>query len=108
MAGHDAWGLLFAGFTAFDVSFIVMASIVAALLMRRWNQLTAAALIAYTVDVLLRFILEFMSAGQMPANFALDLAFARMDMHGLSAALRPFLYFGAIALLFGMKKRYGG
>lgn len=108
MVGNDAWSLLWAGFTLFDLSFILMAGIVAALAMRRWRQLTGAALIAYAVDVLLRFSLEFMSAGDMPANFALDLAFARMDMHALSAALRPFLYFGAIAILFGLKKRYGG
>jgi hypothetical protein len=27
-------------------------------------------------------------------------------MSGLAATLRPFLYFGAIALLFGLKRRY--
>lgn len=106
MAGADVWSLLAAGFTFFDVSFIVMAGLVAALVMRRWSQLTGAALIAFSVDVLLRFTLEFLSAGDMPANFALDLAFARMDMHGLAATLRPFLYFGVIAFLFGLKKRY--
>lgn len=108
MAGNDAFSLIGAGFTFFDLSFILMAALVAALVMRRWGQLTGAALIAYGVDVLLRFTLEFMSAGEMPANFALDLALARMDMHGLAATLRPFLYFGAIAFLFGLKKRYGG
>ena len=106
MAGNDAFSLIGAGFTFFDLSFILMAALVAALVMRRWSQLTGAALIAYGVDVLLRFTLEFMSAGEMPANFALDLALARMDMHGLAATLRPFLYFGAIAFLFGLKKRY--
>lgn len=106
MAGNDVISLLSAGFTFLDICVILMAGIIAALLMRRWNQLTAAALIAYTLDVVFRFILEFMSAGDMPLNFALDLAFARMDEYGLAATVRPFLYFGVIAFLFGLRKRY--
>lgn len=102
----DPFTLLLAGFTFFDVSFIAMASIVSALVMRRWSQITGAALIAYGVDVVLRFTLEYASAGDMPANFAFQLAVSRMDMGGLAATLRPFLYFGAIAILFGMKRRY--
>lgn len=102
----DPFTLLMAGFTFFDVSFIAMASIVSALVMRRWSQITGAALIAYSVDVVLRFTLEYASAGDMPANFAFQLAVSRMDMGGLAATLRPFLYFGAIAILFGMKRRY--
>lgn len=106
MIEHDAFSRLFDGFTFFEVSFILMASIVAALVMRRWSQLTAAALIAYAVDVVLRFTLEFFNAGDLPANFAIDLAFSRLDAHGLAATIRPFLYFGAIAFLFGLRKRY--
>jgi hypothetical protein len=102
----DPFTLLLAGFTFFDVSFIAMASIVSALVMRRWSQITGAALLAYSVDVVLRFTLEYASAGDMPANFALQLAFTRMDMAGLAATLRPFLYFGTIAILFGLKRRY--
>ncbi|MCC5995478.1 MAG: hypothetical protein JJU18_03785 [Oceanicaulis sp.] len=104
--GADPITLIMGGFTFFDVSFIAMASIVAALVMRRWSQITGAALIAYAVDVLLRFGLEYASAGDMPANFAFQLAFTRMDMNGLAATVRPFLYFGAIAFLFGLKRRY--
>ncbi|KAA5802170.1 hypothetical protein F1654_10025 [Alkalicaulis satelles] len=104
--GADPFTLIASGFTFFDVSFIAMASIVAALVMRRWSQITGAALIAYGVDVLLRFGLEYASAGDMPANFALQLAFTRMDMNGLAATIRPFLYFGTIAFLFGLKRRY--
>ncbi|MFW6412863.1 MAG: hypothetical protein ACOC0V_01885 [Oceanicaulis sp.] len=104
---YDGFSLLGAGFTAFDWLFLIAASLVAALVIRRWNQLAGAALIAAGVDLGLRFMMEFLSAGDMPANFALDLAFARLDMHGLAAALRPFLYLGLIALLFGLKKRYG-
>jgi len=106
MAGNDVISLLSAGFTFLDICVLLMAGIVAALLMRRWNQLTAAALISYTLDVILRFTLELMSAGDMPMNFALDLAFARMNEYGLAATVRPFLYFGVIAFLFGLRKRY--
>lgn len=105
--GHDVISLLAAGFTPFDLLFMIAASLVAALVMRRWSQLTAAVFIAYTVDVVLRFSMEYVSAGDMPANFAMELAFARLDMHALAATLKPFLYFGAIAFLFGLKHRYG-
>jgi hypothetical protein len=105
--GHDVISLLAAGFTPFDLLFMIAASLVAALVMRRWSQLTAAVFIAYTVDVLLRLSMEYMSASDMPANFALELAFARLDMHALAATLKPFLYFGAIGFLFGLKHRYG-
>lgn len=105
--GHDVISLLAAGFTPFDLLFMIAASLVAALVMRRWTQLTAAVFIAYTVDVVLRFSMEYLSAGDVPANFAMELAFARLDMHALAATLKPFLYFGAIAFLFGLKHRYG-
>ncbi|MFP4519249.1 MAG: hypothetical protein ACLFQ5_07320 [Oceanicaulis sp.] len=101
-----ALSMVLAGFTAFDFLFMTCAALIAALAMRHWSQLLGAALIAYGVDVALRFAMEFLSAGDMPANFAIGLAFARMDMHGLAATARPFLYFGAIALLFAMKRRY--
>ena len=105
---QNAFDLIMAGFTAFDWWFFTAASLIAALVMRRWSQLLGAALIAYAVDVFLRLLMEYLSAGDMPANFAMGLAFARMDMHGLAATVRPFLYFGSIALLFGIRKRYGG
>lgn len=103
---QGALGMVLAGFTAFDLLFMTCASLIAALAMRRWAQLLSAALIAYGVDVLLRFAMEFLSAGDMPANFAIDLAFARMDMHALAATVRPFLYFAAVAVLFAIKRRY--
>ncbi len=105
--GQNGLGLLFAGFTFFDVLFITAAALVAALAMRRWSQLTGAALIAYAVDVLVRFSMEYLASGDVPANFAFDLALARLDMHGLAATVRPLIYFGAIAFLFGLKHRYG-
>lgn len=103
---QNALGMVLAGFTAFDYLFMTCASLIAALAMRRWSQFLGAALIAYGVDVALRFAMEYLSASDMPANFAFELALARMDMHGLAATVRPFLYFGAVALLFGLKRRY--
>lgn len=105
--GESGLGLLIAGFTFFDVMFMTAAALVAALAMRRWSQLTGAALIAYAVDVLVRFAVEYLASGDVPANFAFDLALARLDMHGLAATVRPLIYFGAIAFLFGLKHRYG-
>ncbi len=104
--GQNALGMVLAGFTAFDLLFMTCASLITALAMRSWSQLLAATLIAYSIDVVLRFAMEFLSAGDMPANFAMDLAFARMDMHGLTATARPFIYFAAVALLFAVKRRY--
>lgn len=105
--GGDPISLLASGFTVFDILFLIGASLVAALIMRRWGQLTAAVFIAYALDVGLRFAMEYASAGDVPANFALSLAFARLDMHALAATLKPFLYFGSIGLLFALKRRYG-
>lgn len=105
--GQNGLGLLLAGFTFFDLLFMTAAALVAALAMRRWGHLTGAALIAYAIDVLVRFAMEYLSAGDVPANFALDLALARLDMHGLAASVRPLIYFGAIAFLFSLKHRYG-
>jgi hypothetical protein len=105
--GQSGLSLLIDGFTFYDVMLMTAAALVAALAMRRWNQLTAAALIAYAVDVLARFAVEYLAAGDVPANFAVDLALARLDMHGLAATVRPLIYFGAIAFLFGLKHRFG-
>jgi len=103
---QGAFGMVMAGFTAFDYLFMICAGLIAALAMRHWSQLMGAVIIAYSIDVALRFTMEFISAGDMPANFALDLAFARMDMHALAATVRPFIYFALIAALFAMKRRY--
>lgn len=99
---------LSAGFQFLDWMVLIMASIVAALVMNRWPQITGAALAAYAIDVLVRFAGLVMSAEDVPFNFAVGLAMARLDDHGLAAALRPFLYFAAIAAIFWTKRRYGG
>ncbi|PWE16776.1 hypothetical protein DDZ18_11295 [Marinicauda salina] len=98
---------LSAGFTPTEWIFLVLASIVAALVMRHWTHLTAAALIVYTIDAAIRFVMAWMSAGDVPANYALSIAVARFDQHGFAATLRPFLYFGLIALIYLTKRRYG-
>lgn len=95
-----------AGFTFMDWMVLLMASIVGALVMTRWSQLTAIALIAYGADLAFRFAGLFLSAGDVPMNFAAGLAMARLDDHGLAAALRPFLFFALIAFLFGLRRRY--
>lgn len=99
---------LAAGFQFIDWMVMAMAAIVAALVMTRWHQITAAALIAYAVDVLIRFASLVMETENVPLNYAMSLALARLDEHGLAATLRPFLYFATIALIFGVKRRYGG
>lgn len=99
---------LSAGFQFIDWMVLLMAAIVAALVMTRWHQITAAALIAYAADVVIRFAGLVMSTENVPLNYAMSLALARLDEHGLAAALRPFLYFATIALIFAVKRRYGG
>ena len=103
----DPLTLLIEGFSGFDLALMIMASLVAALVIRRWSQLTAAVLIAYGADVLIRFLSETFNAGDVPADVAVTLAVSRMDAHALAATLRPFFYFALVAALFALKKRYG-
>ncbi|TGY88089.1 hypothetical protein E5163_09610 [Marinicauda algicola] len=99
---------LSAGFQFLDWMVLIMAAIVAALVMTRWSQITAAALIAYAIDLAIRFAGLVMATENVPLNYAMSLALARLDEHGLAATLRPFLYFAAIAAIFWVKRRYGG
>lgn len=103
----DLFTLIWNGFTPLELGFIAIASVVAALIMNRWSQITAAALIVYTIDVLVRFIMTFLSNEGVPVDMTISIALGRMDEHGLAATLRPFLYFGAIALVYSTKGRYG-
>lgn len=98
---------LAAGFSFVDSMVMIMAAIVAALVMTHWRQLVAAALIAYAIDVLIRFSALVLTAENVPLNYAMSLALARLDEHGLAATLRPFLYFAAIAVIYALKRRYG-
>ena len=93
------------GFSAFDWWMLIAFSIIAALVIRRWDQLTPAAMSAYVVDALAPFFVR-LSEG-IPANFAFQFAFTRLDDHGAASVLRLGLYFAIIATLFFMRRRYG-
>jgi hypothetical protein len=99
---------LIAGFTPATLILLTLVSIVAALVMRRWSQLSAAALFAFAVDCVARYLLIFGAVEGVPANFAMGLAVTRLDDGAISAMARPFLYLAVIAALFWVKKRYGG
>lgn len=99
---------LVAGFTPATLILLTLVSIVAALVMRRWSQLSAATLFAFGVDCIARYILELGAVEGVPVNFAMELAMTRLDAGAISAMARPFLYLGVIAALFWVKKRYGG
>lgn len=99
---------LIAGFTPATLILLTLVAIVAALVMRRWSQLSAATLFAFGVDCIARYILELGAVEGVPVNFAMELAMTRLDSGAISAMARPFLYLGVIAALFWVKKRYGG
>lgn len=103
----DLFTLIWNGFEPLEWGFIAIASIVAALIMNRWGQITAAALLTYTIDVMVRFIATIYTNEGVPLDMTMNIALARMDEHGLAATLRPFLYFGAISLAYWTKRRYG-
>ncbi|MGP1274511.1 MAG: hypothetical protein ACQRW7_03730 [Caulobacterales bacterium] len=99
---------LVAGFSPATLILVTLVSIVAALVMRRWSQLSAATLFAFGADCLARYVLELGATDGVPVNFAMELAMTRLDTGAISAMARPFLYLGVIASLFWVKKRYGG
>ncbi len=98
----DWAGRIAEGFAFTDILLWVAGSIVAALVMRRWSQLTAAALIAYCVDLVAPFVARAVTG--MPLDFAAGLAFERIDSGGAAAVLRLFMYFGLIALLHHLRR----
>ncbi|WP_019962275.1 hypothetical protein [Woodsholea maritima] len=93
------------GFTASDWWMLIAFSIVGALVIRRWDQLTPAALTAYTLDSIAPFFGRMFEG--IPANFAFQFAFTRLDDNGAAAVLRLALYFGLIAAMFYARRRYG-
>ena len=76
---------LIAGFTPATLILLTLVSIVAALVMRRWSQLSAAALFAFAVDCVARYLLELGAADGVPVNFAMELA---MNCVGVGTAIR--------------------
>lgn len=96
---------LASGFTPFDWWLIIVLSIVAALIMRRFGQLPAAAFIAFALDALAPFLYRF--ATGMPSNFAFELAFSRLDANGgVVVLLRLGIYFLAIGALYWAKRSW--
>lgn len=98
---------LVAGFNPATLILMTLVSIVAALLIRRWDQIYAAALFAFAADCVGRYLLLLGAAEGVPVNFAMGLAITRLDDGAISAMLRPFLYLGVVAALYAVKRRYG-
>ena len=97
---------LAAGFTPFDWWLILVLSLVAALIMRKWPQWPAAAAIAFIIDAISPFI--YRVATGVPLDFAMDFAVSRIDERGgLVVLLRLAIYLMMIGMIFGAKRRYG-
>ena len=97
---------LSAGFTPFDWWLILVLSLVAALIMRKWPQWPAAAAIVFMVDAIAPFI--YRVATGVPPDFAFDFAFSRLDERGgVVVLLRLAIYLVMIGLIFSAKRRYG-
>lgn len=97
---------LSAGFTPFDWWLIIVLSLVAALIMRKWPQWPAAASIAFLVDACAPFFYRW-STG-IPPDFAFDFAFSRLDERGgIVVIMRLVIYLIAIGGIFWAKRRYG-
>lgn len=93
-------------FTPYDWWLIVVLSLVAALIMRKWPQLPGAAAIAFLLDAIAPFF--YRVATGVPADFAFDFAFARLDERGgVVVLLRLAIYLIMIGVIFGAKRRYG-
>lgn len=103
---HTLGDRLASGFSPFDWWLIIVLSLVAALIMRKWPQWPAAAALAFLVDAIAPFF--YRMATGMPANFAYEFAFSRLDENGgVAVLLRLAIYFLAIGGVFWAKRRYG-
>ncbi|MHA6289046.1 hypothetical protein [Maricaulis sp. CAU 1757] len=97
---------LASGFTPFDWWLIIVLSLIMALIMRRWGQWPAAAGLAFVIDAMAPFFYRL--ATGLPANFAFDLTFARLDANGgVVVLLRLALYLLVIGALFWSKRTWG-
>jgi len=93
-----------AGFTAGDWIFLLLASIVAALVMKKWAHLTGAVVAAFAADTIWPVVLSVLTG--VPWDFALQRAFDRLDLQGAAAVVRLFIYGGVIAICYAAKLRY--
>jgi hypothetical protein len=97
---------LASGFTGFDWWLLIVLSLVAALIMRKWPQWPAAAAIAFFADAAAPFFYRW--ATGVPPDFAFDFAISRLDERGgIVVLLRLALYMVAIGGIFWVKRKYG-
>lgn len=97
---------LASGFTAFDWWLIIVFSLIAALIMRRWPQWPTAAALAFFADAAAPFFYRW--ATGIPPDFAFDFAFSRLDDRGgVVVLIRLALYLAVIGALYWAKRRYG-
>lgn len=93
------------GFQPYDWWMILTFSLVAALIIRKWPQLPAAAALAFIADAFAPFI--FRVATGVPMDLASQIAMSRIDDRGgLVVLLRLGFYIGTIALVFFLRRRY--
>jgi|TARA_R110002073_G_scaffold18736_1_gene68980 hypothetical protein len=94
------------GFTGYDWWLIIVLSLVAALIMRKWPQWPAAAAVMFVIDAMAPFFYRW--AIGIPPNFAFDFAFSRLDERGgVVVLLRLAIYLVLIGGIFAAKRRYG-
>jgi hypothetical protein len=100
------WGeRLASGFTPFDWWLIIVLSLVAALIMRKWPQWPAAAAIAFFIDAFMPFIFRVMTS--MPPDLAINHALTRLDDRGgIVVILRLAIYMLTIGAIYWTKRRY--
>jgi hypothetical protein len=95
-----------AGFSGYDIWLMIVLSLVAALIMRKWPQWPAAAFIMMMVDAAAPFFYRW--ATGIPPNFAFDFAVARFDERGgVIVLLKLAIYFLMIGGIFFSKRRIG-
>ena len=112
---YDTFGeRLAAGFTPFDWWLIIVLSLVAALIMRKWAQWPGAAAIAFMADAAAPFFYEFIDrwATGVPLDFAFDIgfeiAYSRLDDRGgIVILMRLAIYMISIGAIYWAKRRYG-
>jgi hypothetical protein len=93
-------------FTLYDWWLILVLSLIAALIMRKWPQWPGATFIAFAVDFVAPFF--FRVATGVPADLASAIAISRLDERGgIVVLLKLAIYFVLIGVIYGTKRRYG-